>query len=38
MEKNEIAIQFLQKYIKSKDYNPEQISGYFLNIIAICDC
>ncbi len=32
MENNEITIQYLQKYIQSKDYSPEQIPGYFLKL------
>lgn len=32
MESHEISIHYLQEYIKSKDYNPEQVSGYFLKL------
>lgn len=33
MDKGEITIKYLQKYIKSKDYNPELIKGYFLKLV-----
>ena len=32
MGNHEISIHYLQEYIKSKDYHPEQVPGYFLRL------